>query len=486
MYSAVSLSGFEDETIITAMRQLDHVVGAETEIGWRRKAGQVSLAEVHRSIVVPVTASFWRKMLAFSGPGFLVAVGYMDPGNWATDLAGGAKFGYALLFVVMISNLMAILLQHLCIKLGVATGRDLAQACRDHYSTPTVWFLWILCELAIAACDLAEVVGSAIGLQLLFGIPLVWGCIITASDVVLVLYLQTKGFRYVEAIVITLIAIIGGCFAAELIFSQPSSTGILLGFIPHPGIIANQGMLYVSIGILGATVMPHNLYLHSSIVQTRKFEQTPEGRREAVKFATIDSTFALMFALFINAAILILSAAAFHWSGHQDVAEIQEAYQLLSPLLGVGVASIFFAVALLASGQNSTLTGTLAGQIVMEGFLNIRITPWLRRLITRLIAIVPALLVIGFFGESKTTELLVASQVVLSMQLGFAVWPLMRFTSEKAKMGEFANGLWIKILGWTVAGIIIVLNVKLLLDTFLPDAMLNAFYGFFHIPAPTQ
>src|SRR5881409_1249401 len=453
---------------------------------WRRSTGAVSLPEVHRSVVVPMTASFWRKLIAFSGPGFLVAVGYMDPGNWATDLAGGAKFGYALLFVVMLSNFMAILLQHLCIKLGVATGRDLAQACRDHYSTPAVWALWILCELAIAACDLAEVVGSAIGLQLLFGIPLVWGCLITASDVMLVLYLQTKGFRYIEAIVIALIAVIGTCFAAELIFARPSAAGILAGFVPGPHIIVNQGMLYVSIGILGATVMPHNLYLHSSIVQTRKFEQTPVGRRQAIKFATIDSTFALMFALFINAAILILSAAVFHWSGHQNVAEIQDAYRLLSPLLGVGVASILFAVALLASGQNSTLTGTLAGQIVMEGFLNIRITPWLRRLITRLIAIVPALLVIGFFGESKTTELLVASQVVLSMQLGFAVWPLMRFTSEKTKMGEFANGFWIKILGWAVAGIIIVLNVKLLLDTFLPDAMLKALYGFLHIAPPTH
>src|SRR5246127_3675173 len=354
---------------------------ARPRVPWRRDSGQVSLPEVHRTIIVPITASFWRKLFAFSGPGFLVAVGYMDPGNWATDLAGGARFGYSLLAVIMISNLMAILLQHLCIKLGVVTGRDLAQACRDHYSTPTVWFLWILCELAIAACDLAEVVGSAIGLQLLFGIPLVWGCIVTASDVLLVLYLQTKGFRYVEAIVITLIATIGGCFAAELIFSKPSPTGILLGFVPNPGIVANQEMLYVSIGILGATVMPHNLYLHSSIVQTRKFQQTPVGRREAIKFATIDSTLALMFALFINAAILIVSAAVFHSSGHQDVAEIQDAYKLLSPLLGVGVAGILFAVALLASGQNSTLTGTLAGQIVMEGFLNIRITPWLRRLI---------------------------------------------------------------------------------------------------------
>jgi len=433
-----------------------------------------------------VTASFWRKLIAFSGPGFLVAVGYMDPGNWATDLAGGAKFGYSLLAVILVSNFMAILLQHLCIKLGVSTGRDLAQACRDHYSTPVVWFLWIICELAIAACDLAEVVGSAIGLQLLFRIPLVWGCLITASDVMLVLYLQTKGFRYIEAIVIALIAVIGTCFAAELIFARPSAAGILAGFVPGPHIIVNQGMLYVSIGILGATVMPHNLYLHSSIVQTRKFEQTRVGRRQAIQFATIDSTVALMFALFINAAILILAAAAFHWSGHQDVAEIQDAYRLLSPLLGVGIASILFAVALLASGQNSTLTGTLAGQIVMEGFLNLRIKPWLRRLITRLIAIIPAVLVIGIFGEGKTTDLLVASQVALSMQLGFAVWPLMRFTSERAKMGEFANRLWLRILGWTTAGIIILLNLKLLLDTFLPDAALNAFYGFFNILAPTQ
>jgi manganese transport protein len=468
------------------MAQPESTIVAQPRVAWRRSTGEVSLPEVHRSIVVPTTASFWRKLIAFSGPGFLVAVGYMDPGNWATDLAGGARFGYSLLAMIMISNLMAILLQHLCIKLGVATGRDLAQACRDHYSLPTVWSLWILCEIAIAACDLAEVVGSAIGLQLLFGIPLVWGCLITASDVLLVLYLQTKGFRYIEAIVITLIATIGSCFAAELIFSKPSVTGVLLGFIPGPHIVANQGMLYVSIGILGATVMPHNLYLHSSIVQTRKFEQTPEGRREAIKFATIDSSVALMFALFINAAILILSAAVFHWSGHQEVAEIQDAYKLLSPLLGVGVASILFAVALLASGQNSTLTGTLAGQIVMEGFLNLRITPWLRRLITRAIAIVPAVLVIGIAGEGKTTKLLIISQVVLSMQLGFAVWPLMRFTDEKTKMGEFANRLWVKILGWTTAGIIILLNVKLLLDTFLPDAALKLIYGFLHLPVPIQ
>ncbi len=449
---------------------------------WRREAAAVSLPEVYRSIAIPSNASFWRKLLAFSGPGFLVAVGYMDPGNWATDLAGGAKFGYTLLCVVMISNFMAILLQHLCIKLGIATGRDLAQACRDHYSTPVVWFLWVLCEVAIAACDLAEVVGSAIALQLLFSIPLVWGCVITAADVLLVLYLQQKGFRYLEALVITLIVTIGGCFAAELLFAKPDLGAVARGFIPNPEILRNREMLYVSIGILGATVMPHNLYLHSSIVQTRNFEQTTEGKREAIKFATIDSTFALMSALFINGAILVLAAATFHKSGHENVGEIQEAYQLLSPLLGVGAASALFAIALLASGQNSTLTGTLAGQIVMEGFLNFRITPWLRRMITRAIAIIPAIAIIAYYGESKTTQLLVASQVVLSMQLGFAVWPLMRFTGESVKMGPFVNPLWIKILGWTCALLIIVLNLKLLLDTFLPETMLNAIYGFLGVP----
>ncbi len=462
---------------------------SETESGhkfaWRKAAGEASLPEVHRSIVVPPNASFWRKMLAFAGPGFMVAVGYMDPGNWATDLAGGAQFGYTLLSVIMISNLMAILLQHLCVKLGVATGRDLAQACRDHYSTPTVWFLWILCEIQIAACDLAEVVGSAIALQLLFGIPLVYGCVITAADVLAVLYLQSKGFRYIEAVVVTLIATIGICFAAEILWSKPGIVGILSGFVPSAEILKNQNMLYVGIGIIGATVMPHNLYLHSSIVQTRQYERTPAGRREAIKFGTIDSSVALMFALFINGAILILAAAAFHWSGHQEVAEIQDAYQLLTPLLGVSGASAVFIIALLASGQNSTLTGTLAGQIIMEGFINIRLRPWLRRLITRALAIVPAVCVIGYFGEGKTTELLIASQVVLSMQLGFAVWPLMRFTGEKAKMGEFVNPLWIKILGWTTAMIIIILNLKLLFDTFVPATLLQAFYGHFGLPSPT-
>ena len=445
---------------------------------WRRTASDASLPEAHGSIPVPSHYPFWRKMWAFCGPGFLVAVGYMDPGNWATDLAGGAKFGYTLLFVIMAANFMAILLQHLCIKLGIATGRDLAQACRDHYATPTVWFLWILCELAIAACDLAEVVGSAIALQLLFGIPLLWGCLITALDVLAVLYLQNKGFRYVEALVVALILVIGACFALELSFARPSLSAVLPGFIPSGEILKNPAMLYISIGILGATVMPHNLYLHSSIVQTRKYEPSTEGRSEAIRYATIDSTAALVSALCINAAILILSAAVFHWSGHQDVAEIQDAHSLLSPVLGVGAASTLFALALLASGQNSTITGTLAGQIVMEGFLNFRMRPWLRRLITRAIALVPAVLVIGIFGEDSTTELLVASQVALSMQLGFAVWPLMRFTGERAKMGAFANPLWIKVLGWACASVIILLNVKLLIDTLLPRGAFEAIGGF--------
>jgi len=456
------------------------------QTGWRKPVERASLPEVHRSVLVPTAASFWRKLLAFSGPGFLIAVGYMDPGNWATDLTGGAQFGYTLLSVIMISNLMAILLQHLSIKLGIATGRDLAQACRDHYSAPTVWFLWILCELAIAACDLAEVIGSAIALQLLFGIPLVWGCVITSLDVLAVLYLQGRGFRYIEALVITLIATIGGCFAAELLFAHPDMAGILNGFVPSPQIVTHPGMLYVSIGIIGATVMPHNLYLHSSIVQTRKYEQTAGGKREAIRFATIDSTMALMFALFINGAILVLAAAAFHGSGHEEVASLQEAYQLLSPLLGVGAASILFAVALLASGQNSTLTGTLAGQIVMEGFLNIRLRPWLRRLITRAIAIVPAVVIIGYFGEGKATQLLVASQVVLSMQLGFAVWPLMRFTGARAKMGPFVNPLWIQILGWSITAVLILLNLKLLLDSFLPAPVLDRVYDYLGLPSPAH
>ncbi|MEO7933902.1 MAG: Nramp family divalent metal transporter [Chthoniobacterales bacterium] len=435
---------------------------------WLRTGTMKSLAEVNGSIPVPLlssNASFWRRLAAFAGPGFMVAVGYMDPGNWATDLAGGAQFGYTLLAVILISNFIAILLQHLCVKLGVVTQRDLAQACRDSYSKPVVIMQWVLCELAIIACDLAEVVGSAIGLQLLFGIPLVWGCLITALDVMIILLLQQRGFRYIEAVVIVLIATIGGCFVAELFLAKPSITGVLLGFVPSAAILTNPEMLYISIGILGATVMPHNLYLHSSIVQTRAIEPTPGGKRQAIRFATIDSTVALMFALFINGAILILAAAAFHNTGHQDVAEIQEAFHLLDGVLGVTGAGILFAIALLASGQNSTLTGTLAGQIVMEGFLNFRMKPWARRLVTRSLAIIPAVIVIGLYGEGETTKLLVASQVCLSMQLGFAVWPLVRFTSDRRKMGEFVNPLWIKILGWASAILIIGLNVKLLVET---------------------
>ncbi len=434
------------------------------EPGWRLASESPSLPESHRSIAVPKGLGFWRKMMAFSGPGYLVAVGYMDPGNWATDLAGGSQFGYTLLSVILISNFMAILLQSLCARLGIATGRDLAQACRDHYSRPVSFVLWIMCEIAICACDLAEVIGSAIALNLLFGIPLIWGVCITALDVLVVMLLQNKGFRYVEALVVTLILTIGGCFIAEIIFSRPDVKAVLGGFVPTFEILKNPQMLYVAIGILGATVMPHNLYLHSSIVQTRRYEQTSAGKREAIKFATLDSSFALMFALFINAAILIVAAAAFHAQGKHDVAEIQDAHQLLSPMLGVGLASTLFAVALLASGQNSTLTGTLAGQIVMEGFLNIRLTPWLRRLITRAIAIVPAVICTAIYGESGTAKLLVFSQVVLSLQLSFAVIPLVLFTSNRKKMGEFVSPLWLTILAWVTASIIVVLNLKYLAD----------------------
>jgi manganese transport protein len=440
---------------------------------WKRQSGP-SLPELYRTVAVPANGPIWRKLLAFAGPGFLVSVGYMDPGNWATDLAGGAQFGYTLLSVIFISNMLAILLQHLCVKLGVATGRDLAQACRDHYPPGVAFCLWILCEIAIAACDLAEVVGSAIGLQLLFGIPLVWGCIITSLDVLVVLFLQGKGFRYIEALVIALILTIGGCFVFELFFAKPSLGAVALGFIPSAELFHNKEMLFVAIGILGATVMPHNLYLHSSIVQTRNFEQTDAGKSQAIRFGTIDSTFALMFALFINGAILVLAAAAFHWSGHQAVAEIQDAYKLLSPTLGVSVAGVVFAIALLASGQNSTLTGTLAGQIVMEGFINLRLAPWLRRLVTRLIALVPAVFVIAMFGEGKTTDLLIWSQVILSFQLSFAVIPLILFTNDREKMGRFANPLWIKILASAGATLIIVLNAKLIFDFFAPDSWLKA------------
>jgi manganese transport protein len=432
------------------------------EPGWRQPRLAPSLAEVYRTIPIPTQGHWWRKALAFAGPGYLVAVGYMDPGNWATDLAGGSRFGYTLLSVILISNLMAILLQGLAAKLGIVTGRDLAQACRDHYSRPVNIGLWVLCEIAIAACDLAEVIGSAIGLNLLFGIPLPWGIAITALDVLLVLYLQNKGFRLLEVLVITLIATVALCFLFEIFISRPDAGAVVAGFVPRPSILTDPEQLYIAIGILGATVMPHNLYLHSSIVQTRAFDESPAGRRTAVRWAFLDSTIALSFALFINAAILIVAAATFHRSGNSQVAEIQQAYELLTPLLGVAGASAVFALALLASGQNSTVTGTLAGQIVMEGFLNIRIRPWLRRLITRLIAIVPAALTAIFFGEHGTAQLLILSQVILSVQLSFAVFPLVQFTSERAKMGEFVNPVWLKATAYTVAFVIAALNVYLL------------------------
>ncbi|MGK9231535.1 Nramp family divalent metal transporter [Inquilinus limosus] len=438
--------------------------GSAAGSGWRTEPVAPSLPEVHRSIAVPRGAGWLRKLFAFVGPGYLVAVGYMDPGNWATDLAGGSAFGYTLLSVILLSNVMAILLQALAAKLGIVTGRDLAQACRDHYSRPVAVALWLLCEIAIIACDLAEVIGTAIALQLLFGIPLLWGVVLTALDVMVVLYLQNRGFRHLEAFIVGLMVIIAGCFLVELILAQPAIAEIARGFLPSPEIVANPEMLYIAIGIIGATVMPHNLYLHSSIVQTRAYDRGKTGKREAIRYATIDSTVALMFALFINAAILILAAAAFHTTGRTEVAEIQDAYQLLAPVLGVGIASTLFAVALLASGQNSTLTATLAGQIVMEGFLSIRLKPWLRRLITRAIAIVPTVIVTALYGESGTAQLLVLSQVVLSLQLPFAVVPLVAFTSDRAKMGAFANPAWLKWTAWAVSAVIIVLNVKLLFD----------------------
>jgi manganese transport protein len=435
--------------------------------GWRLPSASVSLPEVHGSIAIPANAGFWRKLFAFAGPGYLVAVGYMDPGNWATDLAGGARFGYTLLSVIMISNLMAILLQALAARLGIASGRDLAQACRDHYSRPVTIFLWILCEIAIAACDLAEVIGAAIALNLLFGLPLIWGVVLTSLDVLIVLWLQHHGFRYVEALVVGLILAIAGSFAVELFLARPAVAPMLAGFVPTAAILKNGEMLYIAIGILGATVMPHNLYLHSSIVQTRKYLDTHEGKKEAIRFATIDSSFALMFALFINAAILVMAAAVFHGSGHEAVADIGDAYQLLSPLLGTKLASVLFAVALLCSGQNATLTGTLAGQIVMEGFVNIRLRPWLRRLVTRLIAIIPAVIVVYLYGERGTGQLIIVSQVILSLQLSFAVFPLVAFTSDKEKMGPFANAWWVKALAWPVAVAIAALNAYWLWSIFV-------------------
>ncbi|HLW98511.1 MAG TPA: Nramp family divalent metal transporter [Candidatus Acidoferrales bacterium] len=425
-------------------------------------SGLPSLPEVYRTVPFLAEASFWRKLFAFAGPGYLVAVGYMDPGNWATDLGGGSRFGYTLLSVVLLSSLVAMFLQALSAKLGIATGRDLAQACREHYSRRTSIFLWIICEIAIAACDLAEVLGSAVALQLLFHVPLLYGVILTGADVLIVLALQGRGFRWIEALVVTLILTIAGCFAYEIFFARPLWLEAASGFLPTGQILRDREMLYLAIGILGATVMPHNLYLHSSIVQTRAFGFGASHKREAIRFATLDSTIALGFSLFINAAILVLGAAAFHQRGFTNIADIGQAYQLLTPVLGASFASVLFAAALLCSGQNSTLTGTLAGQIVMEGFIHIHLQPWLRRLITRSLAIVPAAIVIGVMGEGSVTKLLIFSQVVLSFQLPFAIIPLVKFTGDPAKMGEFANRRWITVSAWLVAAAVIALNGLLL------------------------
>ncbi|MDD1531139.1 divalent metal cation transporter [Bradyrhizobium sp. WBOS7] len=435
--------------------------------GWRADAPVTkSLAEVNATIALPAAGRWWRRLLAFVGPGYLVSVGYMDPGNWATDLAGGSKFGYTLLSVILLSNLMAILLQSLAARLGIVTDRDLAQACRATYSPPVNFLLWIACEAAIIACDLAEVIGTAIALKLLFGIPLVGGALLAALDAFLLLLLMNRGFRFLEAFVIALLAVIAVCFAVQIAAAAPPVAEVLRGFMPKSEIFTNPEMLYIAIGIIGATVMPHNLYLHSSIVQTRAYERNDEGRREAIKWATTDSTIALMLALFINAAILVVAAATFHKSGHSDVAEIGQAFELLSPLLGLGIASTLFAVALLASGLNSTVTATLAGQIVMEGFLDLRLPNWARRLLTRGIAIVPVIVVTAIYGERGTADLLVFSQVVLSMQLPFAVIPLVRLVSDRRKMGKFAIPRSVAAIAWIVAGVIVVLNLKLLFDTF--------------------
>jgi manganese transport protein len=433
-----------------------------------------SLPEVHGSVPVPApSAGFLRKLLAFAGPGYLVAVGYMDPGNWATDIAGGARYGYALLSVIMISNLMAILLQAMAARLGIAAGRDLAQACRDTYSRPVTVGLWFLAETAIAATDLAEVIGAAIALNLLFGLPLMIGVCLTALDVLVVLYLQQHRFRYVEVLVVLLILGIAGAFAIEFYLSRPDLGAVLAGYVPSTEIVRDPEMLYIAIGILGATVMPHNLYLHSSIVQTRRYADDDESKRSAIRFSTLDSTVALSSALFINSAILIVAAATFHGTGYEHIADISDAYQMLTPLLGTSLASTMFALALLFSGQNATITGTLAGQIVMEGFLSIRLRPWLRRLITRLIAIVPAVIVIALYGERGTGALLILSQVILSLQLPFAVFPLVRFTSDRGKMGAFVIPFWMKAIAWPVALLIAALNVWLLVQTFTGGELLG-------------
>ena len=422
-----------------------------------------SLGRAHRSIAVPRTgAGIWRKLFAFAGPGYLVAVGYMDPGNWATDLAGGSSFGYSLLSVILLSNFAAMLLQALAARLGIASGMDLAQACRARYSHSSCLMLWLLCEVAIVACDLAEVIGTAIALELLFGIPLILGVCLTAADVLLILVLQQRGVRKLEAFVVALLLLVSVCFAIELALSRPDMGAVLHGLVPRQEIVTNPAMLFISIGILGATVMPHNLYLHSALVQTRDFTKTDSGKREAIRYATVDSSAALLLALFINGAILVLAASAFHATGNSGVAEIQHAYQLLSPMLGVAAASTLFAVALLAAGQNSTITATLAGQIVMQGFLDIRLPPLVRRLVTRALAVIPAVAVVAAYGSSGVTRLLLLSQVVLSLQLPFAMIPLVQFTSDRELMGVHVNSSLLRIAAYGLCILISGLNLVLL------------------------
>ncbi|WP_439496220.1 Nramp family divalent metal transporter [Bosea sp. (in: a-proteobacteria)] len=437
---------------------------ASKQPDWLRKRGEPSLLDVFRSIPVAAKASPWRKFLTFLGPGYLVAVGYMDPGNWATSLAGGAQFGYALLVVALVSNIMAIILQSLCARLAIATGRDLAQACRDAYPRWAAWPLWLLAELAICATDLAEVIGTAIGLNLLFGIPLEIGVLITALDVFIILWLQTKGFRWIEAFIITLLGVIAVCFAVQIALADPDWGQVVRGFAPTTDIVTNPNMLYLALGIIGATVMPHNLYLHSGIVQTRAYGESLPEKREALKYATLDSTVALTFALAINAGILILAAATFYKTGQHEVSELGRAHELLAPLLGASIAPSLFAIALLCCGLNSTVTATMAGQIVMEGFIDLRLPAWLRRLVTRLVAIIPAIAVTLIYGAGQTGKLLILSQVVLSFQLPFAVVPLVMLTASRAKMGELVAPRWLTAGAAIVAAIIIVLNIKLLFD----------------------
>ena len=437
-----------------------------TETSSRVALPEPSLPEVFSTVSVSRSPFYWRRLLGFLGPGFLISVGYMDPGNWATDIAGGSRFGYTLLFVIMASNLMAILLQSLSLKLGVATERDLAQLCHESYGPKVSFVLWVMAEIAIAACDLAEVIGSAIALELLFHIPLFYGVLITGLDVLIILLLQRWGFRYIEALVIALIGTILAMFGVQMFLSRPDYWPALHHLIlPSSSILTDPAMLYIAIGMLGATVMPHNLYLHSSIVQSRRYPRTPSGKREAIHLANVDSALALTLALFVNAAILVVAAAVFHRSGHFDVAAIQDAYKLLSPLVGAAGASTLFAVALLASGQNSSITGTLAGQIVMEGFIHIRVSPWLRRVITRGLAIIPTVIVVAVTGEQGTEKLLILSQVILSLQLSFAVIPLVLFTGSRKRMGEFVNGRWLQTLAWATAILIAALNAWLLIQT---------------------